>query len=402
MKKYIKYLLLCSLCMIVGESFYLNNASDNYQVKNTIKAYDLEYDNKNQCFKAEDDPKISNLKPVVLYLYNVDGNYDNYLTPSGEIYVCDNPETLIITPDIPNCDFEGWYLDSNLTQKVTGNKIGDVLNGKQTEYVTDENNCLIGINYITYLYASCKEPVVCTENYDKTFDIKYYVDGILFTTEKGAAGANVEMLPEMGKDGYTFSGWYLDPEFKSKATSITTTEVRDVDNCITGYEDVNIYGKFTKIEVEEETPVCSEEYDKIFDVNYYVDGKLEKTVEVNINDDVDLSSLKKDGYTFDGWYTDKELKNKTIVVTTEEVRDEKKCVTGYEDVDLYAQFTKDAIDVEPTPEPEQPEITPEPEQPEVTPEPENPDTSDNIFVFIGLGFILLLGSGVVIKKLANK
>lgn len=391
MKKYIKYLLLCSLCMIIGEGFYLSNTSDNYQVENVIKAYDIAYDNENQCIKEDDDPNASNRKPIVLYQYKKDGQYVDYLTTSGEAYVCDNPTTLIITPVIPNCDFDGWYLDGDLTQKVTGDKVGDVI--KEKKVLVDDNGCLIGIDYITRLYASCKEPVVCTENYDKTFDIKYYVDGNLVSTQKGAVGAAIEMLPEMGKDGYTFSGWYLDSEFKTKATSITTTEVRDADNCITGYEDVNIYGKFVKVEVEEETPVCSEEYDKTFNVNYYVDGKLEKNVEVNINEDVDLSSLTKDGYTFNGWYTDKELKNKALVVTTVEIRDEKNCITGYKDVNLYAEFTKDKVEVEPTPEPEQPEITPE---------PENPETSDNIFVFIGLGFVLVLGSCVVAKKLTNK
>ena len=295
MKKYIKYLLLCSLCMIIGEGLYLSSVSDSYQVENIVKAYDLNFDNENQCFKSNENPNISGLKPVVLYQYKKDGVYVDYLATSGEAYVCDNPETLIITPVIPNCDFDGWYLDEALTQKVTGNKVGDVL--REVTFLADTNGCLIGIDYITKLYASCKEEVVCTENYDKTFN-----------------------------------------------------------------------------------------------VNYYVDGKVEKSSKINAGSNADLSALKKEGYTFDGWYLDKEFKTKATKIDAKEVKDAKNCITGYEDVAVYGKFVKTTGEGEVIPEPEKPE----------TPEPENPETSDNIFIFIGLGFVLLLGSGVVIKKLANK
>ena len=52
----------------------------------------------------------------------------------------------------------------------------------------------------------------------------------------------------------------------------------------------------------------------------------------------------RDGYKFDGWYYDKELKNKVNAITTNEIipitkKDKNNCIIGYYDIKLYAKWT---------------------------------------------------------------
>ena len=52
-------------------------------------------------------------------------------------------------------------------------------------------------------------------------------------------------------------------------------------------------------------------YDTIkYNINYYLDGTLYTTVTIPYGTYVPLPTLVKSGYTFDGWYTDSEYKNK--------------------------------------------------------------------------------------------
>lgn len=52
----------------------------------------------------------------------------------------------------------------------------------------------------------------------------------------------------------------------------------------------------------------------------------------------------RDGYKFDGWYYDKELKNKVSAIKTNEIipitkKDKNNCIIGYYDIKLYAKWT---------------------------------------------------------------
>jgi len=59
---------------------------------------------------------------------------------------------------------------------------------------------------------------------------------------------------------------------------------------------------------------------------------------------LDLPIPKKEGYTFDGWYYDEELKKKVEVTNTREIppvpEREDDCIVGYQDISLYAKWKK--------------------------------------------------------------
>lgn len=52
----------------------------------------------------------------------------------------------------------------------------------------------------------------------KEYIVKYYIDGILNTTLKVKYGDKI-FLPDYVKAGYTFNGWYIDEECKTKASA---------------------------------------------------------------------------------------------------------------------------------------------------------------------------------------
>ena len=50
----------------------------------------------------------------------------------------------------------------------------------------------------------------------KEYSVEYYIDGVLNTTLKVKYGDKI-FLPNYAKAGYTFNGWYVDAEYKTKA-----------------------------------------------------------------------------------------------------------------------------------------------------------------------------------------
>ena len=60
---------------------------------------------------------------------------------------------------------------------------------------------------------------------------------------------------------------------------------------------------------------------------------------------LELPTLKQTGYIFDGWYYDEELTKKveastTLDITPNPVYKEENCITGYNDITLYARWNK--------------------------------------------------------------
>lgn len=59
---------------------------------------------------------------------------------------------------------------------------------------------------------------------------------------------------------------------------------------------------------------------------------------------LDLPIPEKEGYSFDGWYYDKEYKEKVEVKNTREIKPVPErvddCIVGYQDISLYAKWTK--------------------------------------------------------------
>ena len=58
----------------------------------------------------------------------------------------------------------------------------------------------------------------------------------------------------------------------------------------------------------------------------------------------DLPIPEKEEYEFEGWYLDKELTKKLEAINTKDIspipKKDQECVTGYEDITLYAKYNK--------------------------------------------------------------
>ena len=59
----------------------------------------------------------------------------------------------------------------------------------------------------------------------------------------------------------------------------------------------------------------------------------------------DLPVLTREGYSFEGWYYDKQLTNKVTVTNTKDIPPKAKfrptkCIVGYKDIVLYAKWDK--------------------------------------------------------------
>lgn len=318
----------------------------------------------NICIK-EDDAFFKDRKPLL-----------QYINGDESIEICDNPNLRLKT-SIDSCELEGWYLDKELTQKATGTTIGDIL--KPIEAKKDANGCVTDYYYLTNLYAKCKEVKQCPVDMDAEKNLMYNNDGVVTKV----SALNKQNLLTPTKEGYIFEGWYLDSKFTQKVEGKTTDDIKftpvyDDNNCLTKYEDVVVYAKWSKI-----PDTCTEAVDKSVNLIYVIDEKESKKATINVSNNEQLLAVSKDGYKFMGWFNDKELTSKVSDLTFVQKFDENNCLVGYEDITVYAKWEKI-------------------EEEKETPKVDNPDTGDNIILYVGAAVILLAGCIVVVKKLTNK
>lgn len=103
----------------------------------------------------------------------------------------------------------------------------------------------------------------------KSFNINYYIDGVLYKTDNYQYNDNINALEMAEKTGYTFSGW--DKELP------TTMPAHDID----------VYGTYNK---------------NTYYINYYIDNVLYKTMSYLYGDSITVLEVSsKTGYTFSGW-----------------------------------------------------------------------------------------------------
>ena len=101
-----------------------------------------------------------------------------------------------------------------------------------------------------------------------SYNLVYKVDGEVYETITLDYGTSIELLPEPTKEGYTFSGWSESP---------ATMPASDVE--VTGSFIINSYNLI-----------------------YKVDGEVYETVSVEYGSAITLlEEPVKDGYTFSGW-----------------------------------------------------------------------------------------------------
>lgn len=190
----------------------------------------------------------------------------------GDLASAVSPATVTVTYDseygtlpttTPNTgyEFEGWYFDTQLTNKVSA-----------TDIVKIEGNAKIYAKHVPTVYS-----------------ITYYLDEGVNNPDNPAT-YTIETptitLADATKEGYTFDGWYKEDTF--------TTAVTKIELGSTG--DVTLYAQFTAIE---------------YDITYNLNGGVNDPANpatYNIEDTpVALADATKDGFTFLGWFSDADL-----------------------------------------------------------------------------------------------
>lgn len=103
----------------------------------------------------------------------------------------------------------------------------------------------------------------------KSFNINYYIDGVLYKTDNYQYNDNINALEMAERTGYTFSGW--DRELPTNMPA----------------HDIDVYGTYSK---------------NTYYINYYIDNVLYKTISYLYDDSIKvLEVTSKTGYTFSGW-----------------------------------------------------------------------------------------------------
>ncbi len=164
------------------------------------------------------------------------------------------------------------------------------------------------------------------------YTITYYVDDVVYKTEKYVYGAEITPVAEPEKDGYTFSGWGEIPTTMPENDVVVngTFAVNQykveyfVDGALYDSQLYNYGEDVTPLEAPEKNGYTFSGWSEIpatmpandikvdgtftaneFTITYYVDGEVYKTVKVPYESVITfIDEPTKDGYTFSGWSCD--------------------------------------------------------------------------------------------------
>jgi len=187
--------------------------------------------------------------------------------------------------------------DEKPTDVVLGSELYYVDTGDYFVYYDDEWHLKVQGNYSTITFiltaqkgdlASAVNPATVTVTYDNAY-------GTLPTTTPTT--------------GYELEGWYFDTELTNKVSATDIVKIED---------NANIYAKHVPI---------------VYAITYDLDGGVNNPANpesYTVLDAVTFEDATKEGYTFDGWFSDA---GKTIAVTEIALGQ-----TG--EVTLYAKFTE--------------------------------------------------------------
>ncbi len=172
------------------------------------------------------------------------------------------------TPTRVGYTFGGWYLDSSFTTLFEEDSV-------------IKSDISLYAKWLGSNYAECI--VTFTSN-----------GGTNVESIKVAEGSNIALPANPTRQGYLFSGWYVDKELKTKFEE----DANILDDSI-------LYAKW--VEEEKEAYIVS------FNSN---GGSGISTIRLNSGSTIVLpSNPTKTGYTFEGWYTESGLSNKFSVLT---------------------------------------------------------------------------------------
>lgn len=169
------------------------------------------------------------------------------------------------SPTKAGCEFIGWFTDPSFTKEIT---IIDTSLGTNIELYAKWN-----LTEYTIVYNNVEDAV---NNNPLTYTAEYSSVSLLDPT----------------KEGYEFDGWYIDSLFVNEITSINTSNL----------SDLVLYAKWNLTE---------------YTITYLnVDDAINNnSLTYTINDGIiSLSNPTKEGYDFNGWYTDELFVNQVTTI----------------------------------------------------------------------------------------
>lgn len=271
-----------------------------------------------------------------------------------------NTENIMPIPTKSGYTFEGWYYDNYFGQKVSYASVYGIIKTRVNKY--DKNGCYLQPT-ITF-FAKWK---ATNSSGPMIFDggCPSYTSGansIVYNTNGGNQISNSSVclvcgitsfpkLPVPTKSGYIFDGWYYDVDLTRKVDATTVDQVNfyseyDTKGCKKPGSTTYLFAKW-------KTNSCTG-LAYLGDISFETNGgnKINgigvlKSCSNGIEKEK-IPTPTKTGYTFDGWYYDKNLTQKVSETTSDAIYNKKKNSEGKLDVTLYAKWTQTSLNVEPT------------------------------------------------------
>lgn len=174
--------------------------------------------------------------------------------------------------------FKGWFSDKGIwkDELTKDTFVGQVL--------TEDVN--------VYAYYLENETPVASE-----YTITFYIDGEAVDSIETSGNERLTLPAAPEKDDHTFEGWFFDNGTWQERLTANTYEETPLT------EDVSVYAYYKKIGGSE--PEQPQEYTVIFEVDHgtpiapITTSRIDRSPETT-----------KNGYEFEGWYTDKTFSNK--------------------------------------------------------------------------------------------
>ena len=257
----------------------------------TVKIEDIE----DRCAPVEIKVTLT-VKAAPTYTVIFDGN-GGTVTPSSVLTGKGGKISAVPVPKRSGYQFEGWYTAKNGGKKIT----------KDTVFTA---------NAVVYAHWKAVED-------DNIYILTYKSDGgsaVASTVHKSGTTVKLTAVPK--RAGYTFKGWYADPANIYKITSIKMTG------------DKTVYAGWIK----------NDDYSGGSNVN------VQYTLTYNTKGGIALSSSKhyagstvkltavptREGYTFDGWYSDYAL---TERITSVKMTGDKTVYAGWKEDHIVVIIT---------------------------------------------------------------
>lgn len=209
------------------------------------------------AYYLENETPVASEYTITFY---IDGEAVDSIETSGNERL-----TLPVAPEKDDHTFEGWFFDNGTWQeRLTANTY------EETPLTEDVSV------YAYYKKIGGSEPEQPQE-YTVIFEVDHGTPIAPITTSR------IDEEPQTTRDGYTFAGWYKDGGFVKKA--VFPYEVT---------ENQTLYAKWEK-----------NKYTVRFDTDggTYVSDMIVSVIDRS-------PETTKDGYEFEGWYTDKTFSNK--------------------------------------------------------------------------------------------